>query len=258
MSKLDQAQIQNALLCGQAVVFEEIDSTNEYLLKHYQGLPQGSVCLAEQQTAGRGRRGRKWYSPQSENVYFSILWHYLTEQAAYISSLSLVVALVIAESLQAQQVENIQIKWPNDIYYCGKKMGGILIETKADRNGVHLVIGIGLNLGMTKIDEQIVTQPWADLSHYQFDRNGLVCRLAYQLQKNLKIYPLVGFEHYVERWQSFDIFRHQAVKLVTEGSEIHGISRGINQNGELLLEQNGVITPFGIGEMSLRAEEKQE
>lgn len=256
MSKLNQSQIQTALLCGQALVFDEIDSTNEYLLKHYQTLPQGSVCLAEQQTAGRGRRGRTWYSPQSENVYFSILWHYPTEDAAHISSLSLVISLIIAESLQAQQVENIQIKWPNDIYYCGKKMGGILIETKADRSGIHLVIGIGLNLGMTKVDENIVTQAWSDLSRYQFERNALVCRLAYELQKNLKIYPLVGFEHYAERWQAFDIFRDQPVKLVTEGSEIHGISRGINQHGELLLEQNGVITPFGIGEMSLRADSK--
>lgn len=76
------------------------------------------------------------------------------------------------------------------------------------------------------MDENIVTQAWSDLSGYQFDRNALVCRLAYELQKNLKIYPLVGFEHYAERWQMFDIFRDQPVKLVTEGSEIHGISRG--------------------------------
>lgn len=255
MSKLNPSRIQAALLCGEAVVFDEIDSTNEYLLKNYQTLSQGSICLAERQTAGRGRRGRTWYSPQSENVYFSMLWHYPTEDAAHISALSLVVSLIIAESLQAQQVEHIQIKWPNDIYYCGKKMGGILIETKAERNAIHLVIGIGLNLGMTNVDENIVTQAWSDLSSYQFDRNALVCQLTYELQKNLKIYPIVGFTHYAERWQAFDLFRHQAVKLVIEGNEIHGISHGINQRGELLLEQNGIITPFGIGEMSLRADE---
>lgn len=133
--KLNQAQIQNALICGQAVVFDEIDSTNEYLLTHHQRLENGTVCLAEKQTAGRGRRGRTWYSPESENLYFSILWHYPMEQAADLPPLSLVVALIIAESLTAQNVKDIQIKWPNDIYYQGKKMGGILLETQANRNG---------------------------------------------------------------------------------------------------------------------------
>ena len=253
MHKLNPSRIQSALLCGQAVVFDEIDSTNEYLLQHYQTLEQGTVCLAEKQTAGRGRRGRTWYSPESENLYFSLLWHYPHEVENF-SALSLVISLIIAESLQTHQVEHIQIKWPNDIYYHGKKMGGILIETKADRHGVHLIIGIGLNLGMTQVDEKVVTQAWSDLSAYRFDRNALVCRLARDLQKNLKIYPLVGFSHYAERWQAFDIFHGKAVKLVTEKTEIHGVARGINERGELLLEQEGRISAFGIGEMSLRAE----
>lgn len=252
--KLNQAQIQNALICGQAVVFDEIDSTNEYLLTHHQRLENGTVCLAEKQTAGRGRRGRTWYSPESENLYFSILWHYPMEQAADLPPLSLVVALIIAESLTVQNVKDIQIKWPNDIYYQGKKMGGILLETQANRNGLDVVIGIGLNLGMAKVDENIVTQAWADLSQYHFNRNELVCRLAYELQKNLKIYPLVGFAHYAERWQSFDLFRHKAVKLITEAEEIHGISQGINEQGELILKQGDNLRYFGIGKISLRAD----
>ncbi|TLU74844.1 biotin--[acetyl-CoA-carboxylase] ligase [Mannheimia varigena] len=252
--KLNQSQIQQALICGKAIVFDEIDSTNEYLLTHHQELENGTVCLAEKQTAGRGRRGRTWYSPKSENLYFSILWHYSAEDAANLPSLSLVVSLIIAESLQAQNVADIQIKWPNDIYYQGKKMGGILLESKASRNGLDLVIGIGLNLGMTKVDESVVTQAWADLSQYHFDRNQLACQLAFELQKNLKIYPLVGFSHYAERWQAFDIFLHKAVKLVTESNEIHGTSLGINEQGELLLQQGEIVQSFGIGEMSLRAD----
>ncbi|QLB43444.1 biotin--[acetyl-CoA-carboxylase] ligase [Mannheimia pernigra] len=252
--KLNQAQIQKALLCGQAIVFDEIGSTNEYLLTHHQTLENGSVCLAEKQTAGRGRRGRTWYSPESENLYFSILWHY-PKDAANLPPLSLVVALIIAESLTKQNVDNIQIKWPNDIYYNGKKMGGILLESQANHKGLDLVIGIGLNLGMTKVDEKIVTQAWADLSQYHFDRNKLVCHLAYELQKNLKIYPLVGFSHYAQRWQKFDIFYNKPVKLITENTEIHGTSLGINELGELIiLQQDQVIQYFSIGEMSLRGD----
>lgn len=254
MMKLNQSQIQSALLSGQAFVFDEIDSTNQYLLTHYRNFPQGSICLAEKQTAGRGRRGRTWYSPESDNLYFSILWHYKMGEVENLSALSLVVSVVIAESLRAQNVQDIQIKWPNDVYFQGKKMGGILIETVADRSGVHLVIGIGLNLGMTNVDENIVTQAWSDLAQFHFDRNQLACRLATELQKTLKIYPLVGFEHYQERWQAFDLFKDRTVKLVTEENEIHGISKGINEKGELLLLQGETITAFGIGEMSLRAD----
>ncbi|HDL6170169.1 TPA: biotin--[acetyl-CoA-carboxylase] ligase, partial [Mannheimia haemolytica] len=71
---------------------------------------------------------------------------------------------------------------------------------------------------------------------------------------NLKIYPLVGFAHYAERWQSFDLFRHKAVKLITEAEEIHGISQGINEQGELILKQGDNLRYFGIGEISLRAD----
>lgn len=249
--KLDATKIQSALLYGQAVVFEEISSTNDYLLTHFDRLGQGSVCLAERQSAGRGRRGRSWYSPDSQNLYFSMLWHY-ENSVADLSALSLVVSLVIAESLQAQGVKDIQIKWPNDIYHQGKKMGGILIETKTDHSGIYLVIGIGLNLAMQAQADQHITQAWADLANYQFDRNRLTAELACQLQKNLKIYPLVGFSHYLERWLAVDLFRNQAVKLVTENAEIHGISQGINEKGELLLKKGEQVRSFGIGEVSLR------
>lgn len=254
MSRFDPSEIRQALLCGEVHLFDEIDSTNEYLLNHAGSLACGTVCLAEYQTAGRGRRGRQWYSPQSENLYFSMLWRYEHRDFSTLSSLSLVVALVIAECFEALNVEDIQIKWPNDIYYHGKKMGGILLETKTNRSTLDLVIGIGLNLGMATVDENVVTQAWSDLSQYHFDRNQLVCRLAHELQKNLKIYPLVGFSHYAERWQKFDIFRHKAVKLITEADEIHGTSLGINEQGELVLQQGDTIKYFGIGEISLRAE----
>lgn len=255
LHKLNAEQIQQALLCGNAYVFDEIDSTNEFLLKHYRELKNGSICLAESQTAGRGRRGRQWYSPNSENLYFSLLWRYDATQLEQLPALSLVVSLIIAESLVAQGVEAIQIKWPNDIYHQGKKMGGILIESKADKEGAFLVIGIGLNLAMQNVDEKVVTQRWSDLSHYQFDRNQLVCQLACALQKNLQIYPLLGFEHYLTRWQAFDLFYQQQVTLITDQHAISGISRGINEKGELKLwlPESACEQTFAIGEISLRA-----
>ena len=96
--KLNQPDLQAALLCGEAVIFDEIDSTNEYLLREYKHLAAGSVCAAEHQTAGRGRRGRSWYSGKSQNLCFSLLWRYSADEVRQVSALSLVVALVLAES----------------------------------------------------------------------------------------------------------------------------------------------------------------
>ncbi|MWQ58940.1 biotin--[acetyl-CoA-carboxylase] ligase [Glaesserella parasuis] len=248
----DQHLITSALTQGQTLVFKEIDSTNEYLLTHYKTLPSGSLCVAESQTVGRGRRGRQWYSPESQNVYFSMLWHYPSLDIPQLSSLSLVVSVLIAETFQTLNVPHIQIKWPNDIYYQGKKMGGILIESRVDKTGIYLVIGIGLNLGMNTVDKNVVTQAWSDLSEHQIDRSQLVAELAKHLQNALVTYPQTTFEPYAERWQQFDIFRHQAVRLITENEEIHGISLGINEEGELILQQGEIIRRFATGEMSLR------
>lgn len=256
MIQLDRAFIQESLMCGEALVFDEINSTNEYLLNHCHRLENGSLCLAESQTAGRGRRGRQWYSPQGQNLYFSMLWKYPLPQTDQLSSLSLVVAVIIAETFEELGVADIQIKWPNDIYYQDKKAGGILIESKLDRSGISLVIGIGLNLAMNTIDPNIINQPWADLAQFHFDRNQLAAKLATKLQQGLQTYPETGFAEYSQRWQKFDCFFQKAVKLVTETAEIHGISLGINQKGELLLEREGNIDAFAIGEISLRADQK--
>lgn len=251
MSRLDAERIANAL--GQVLSFEQIDSTNEYLLQHYHQLEAGALCVAEMQTAGRGRRGRQWFSPNSRNLYFSMLWHYDSTEIPDLSALSLVVSVVIAETCEALAIPDIRIKWPNDIYYQGKKMGGILVESRVDRQGIHLVIGIGLNLGMESVDQSIVTQQWSDLSAYAIDRTELVIELGKRLQTALRHYRQQGFEVYAQRWQRFDLFYHRMVKLITENDEIQGLSLGINEQGELVLQQGEIIRAFSIGEISLRA-----
>lgn len=254
MTSFNAKAIQSALSQGQVLIFDEIDSTNEYLLNHCHALSCGSLCLAETQTSGRGRRGRRWYSPQSQNLYFSMLWHYPHAQIPQLSALSLRVSLLIVECLQKLKVPQLNIKWPNDIYYQGKKMGGILIESKIDKNGLYLVIGIGLNLGMTQVDENVVTQAWSDLSHYKPDRNQLSIALAQSLQQALSTYPQTGFAPYAERWQQFDLFVHQNVKVMTETDTLYGVSLGITEEGELILQQGEIIRYFGMGEVSLKAD----
>lgn len=252
--KLNQTLIQSALRYGEVKVFEQIDSTNEYMLEHYKQLTSGSICLAECQTAGRGRRGRQWYSPVSENLYFSMLWQYERSALPHLCSLSLAVAIIIAETFEYLRVPQIQIKWPNDIYYQGKKMGGILIENRTEGENLYLVIGIGLNLAMPPIDAKVIDQPWADLSEFRLDRNQLAASLAEQLQQMLISFPHLDVSELLTRWQKFDCYDQKPVQLLTEQGSIYGIAQGINHKGELLINQNGNITAFAIGEISLRAD----
>lgn len=253
MNPLHAPTIAAALHCGEVYLFDEIDSTNAYLLTHAAQFSSGSICLAECQTAGRGRRGRQWYSPQGKNLYFSLLWKYPQPLPPSLSALSLIVALEIAETFEALGIE-VQIKWPNDIYYQGKKAGGILIESKCDQQGAALVIGIGLNLAMTTVDSNIVNQPWTDFASFSLNRNQLAVDLAARLQRMLNAFLYHELRDLLARWPRFDCFYQKPVKLLTSQGEIKGIAQGINEQGELLLaDDKGDCHAFAIGELSLRA-----
>ncbi|MDG6881667.1 Bifunctional protein BirA [Phocoenobacter uteri] len=246
---LSASLIQSQLTQGELYLFDELDSTNEYLVTHCKNLPKGSICIAKTQTAGRGRRGRNWVAPVG-NLNYSLSWHYPRKVHLVLPPLSLIVGLMVIESLQQQGVKDLSIKWPNDIYHQGKKAGGILIELNTTPSHLHLVMGIGLNLA--PINESSIDQPVSDLSQYQVDLNQLIIYLTAKLQKMLTDYPQTGFQPYYAMWQSYDLFFQQEVSVITESLVYSGISQGINEQGELLLQQQNQIKHFAIGEVSLR------
>lgn len=255
LNLLDQQQINRTLQYGQAIVLRSVDSTNEFLLQN-KSLPSGTICSAEMQTAGRGRRGRQWQSPFAQNLYFSLLWHF-EMSAATLQPLSLVVGICLADTLSELGVENISIKWPNDIYLNGRKLGGILIESRRfERDKQELVIGIGLNLSMQPAAAAQIEQAWANLSEsaVRIERNQLVATLANNLQYVLLQVQQHGVAPYLSRWQYYDHFYQKPIKLLLQQTEITGICQGIDNNsGELLLQTaDGQLLRFNIGEISLR------
>lgn len=246
---------------GSVLVFRSLDSTNEFLLTQ-KDLPSGTICTTEMQTAGRGRRGRQWHSPFAQNLYFSLLWHFQT-QPEKLKALSLVVGICVADTLTELGVENIRLKWPNDIYLNGRKLGGILIESRIfNQQSQQMVIGIGLNLAMQPSDAEQISQPWANLneSAVKIERNQLVATLASRLQQALQQLEQCNSSHYLQRWQQYDYFYQQPIKLLLEQEEIHGICCGIDtDSGELLLKtEDGRIHHFNIGEISVRALHNQK
>ncbi|MDC5822052.1 bifunctional biotin--[acetyl-CoA-carboxylase] ligase/biotin operon repressor BirA [Vibrio europaeus] len=254
MQLLNKEIVQNSL-ANRVELIPIIDSTNQYLLDRVDSLESGSVCLAEYQAKGRGRRGREWVSPFGSNLYLSMFWRLDAGMAAAMG-LSLVVGVAIVESLEEMGLTGVKLKWPNDLYYQDKKLAGILVEMSGQAGAAaNLVIGMGLNLMMSEATEGI-TQPWASLDEVAdnqlIDRNQLAITMITTLHKALDDYELYGMAGFVERWNRLDNFINRSVKLLMGPREISGIARGINEQGAVLLEtENGLETFIG-GEISLR------
>ena len=232
-----------------------IDSTNQYLLDNSSQMHSGTVCLAEYQDKGRGRRGRHWVSPFGSNLYFSMYWR-LEAGIAAAMGLSLVVGVTIVEALEDMGLTGIKLKWPNDLYYQDRKLAGILVEMSGQAGGAaHLVIGIGMNLIMQ--DKNLsIDQPWTSLSHVtgqeDIDRNQLIIKLIQALNRSLENYEQHGMQEFVERWNRLDNFLGRRVHLLIGPNKITGIERGIDPNGAVLLETSDGIKSYLGGEISLR------
>jgi len=251
---LDEAQILSFLPEGRVSVLPVIDSTNQYLLDRIATLSSGDACVAEYQQAGRGRRGRKWFSPFGSNLYLSMYWK-LEQGPAAAMGLSLVIGIIMAEVLQKLGAADVRVKWPNDLYLKDRKLAGILVElTGITGDAAHLVIGAGINLRMREPSADSIDQGWINLQEagVNIDRNQLTATLLTELRLALRQFEIDGLAPFISRWRSLDNFIDRPVKLLIGEQEIHGIERGIDQQGALLLEQDGVIKPYIGGEISLR------
>ena len=254
---LDEEQIARQIEHGRVTVLPVIDSTNQYLLDRLSELQSGDACVAEYQQAGRGRRGRKWFSPFGSNLYLSMYWRLEQGPAAAIG-LSLVIGIVIAEVLQSLGADKVRVKWPNDLYLQDRKLSGILVElTGKTGDAAQIVSGAGINLMMRRVESDVVNQGWISLQEagISIDRNTLAACLIIELRAGFKLFENEGLAPYLTRWEKLDNFINRPVKLIIGDKEIFGISRGIDAQGALLLEQDGMVKPWIGGEISLRSAE---
>ncbi|MNE00157.1 bifunctional biotin--[acetyl-CoA-carboxylase] ligase/biotin operon repressor BirA [Lelliottia amnigena] len=254
---LDENVIRSQLKQGKVTVLPVIDSTNQYLLDRINELNSGDSCVAEYQQAGRGRRGRKWFSPFGANLYLSMFWRLEQGPAAAIG-LSLVIGIVIAEVLHSLGADKVRVKWPNDLYLNDRKLAGILVEmTGKTGDAAQIVIGAGLNMIMRNVQADVVNQGWITLQEagVTIDRNILAVRLIKELRQSLMLFEQEGLSPFLGRWEKLDNFIHRPVKLIIGDKEIFGTSRGIDAQGALLLEQEGILKPWVGGEISLRSAE---
>jgi BirA family biotin operon repressor/biotin-[acetyl-CoA-carboxylase] ligase len=261
---LDRAMILELLPASAVQLLQEldiqqvVDSTNALAARRVQaGAGAGLVCVAEQQTAGRGRRGRNWISPFATNLYLSVVAEF-SQGAAAAEGLSLAVGVAVAEALEQCGVNGLQLKWPNDILHGNAKLGGILIELVGDANGpCKAVIGVGLNVCMPTAAAADIDQSWTDISQIipgSIGRNRLLAAVLGELLPLVFSYEREGFNRWRQRWLQRDAYADRRVVVRSGSHEIAGAVAGIDLSGALLLDTGSGIQAIHGGEVSLRPE----
>lgn len=255
---LESAKIKKALNHNKIdiAVYESLPSTNAYLKqqKHFHA-NEIKICLAEQQTHGKGRLNRDWFSPFARNIYLSCLYPF-QKDISELAGLSLVTSLAIVKTLKHYGIhEKLNVKWPNDIIYDNKKLSGGLIEIHAESHGCsYAIIGIGVNTNMLE-DERQINQPWTSvqkiLGRY-LDRNELVACLINNLLNYLNEFNQSGFQNFIKEWIQADCLTHQVISVKNLNEIITGKVTGINSQGHLLLElSDGTVRAFSSGDTSI-------
>ena len=278
--KLQAESIRAAVVtaCGSdidVVVHDCVDSTNTWSLQQCRaGKALPFACFAEEQTSGRGRRGKEWMMHAGNNIAMSLSWPFaLLHQRIHLLPLS--ISMAVVATLEALKLGDVQVKWPNDVYVRGRKIAGILIETqplgrgqvdatRADSNHVAAVIGVGLNYDMSVSghDESPGLPVLTDICHeLESVQDGDVphrsCVASLLLQQVIEVCQ--SFQHDAERnletfRARYDFCKDKSVEIILDnGDRRAGVARGVNENAELLVMIDGKQHTFNSAQVSVKA-----
>jgi BirA family transcriptional regulator, biotin operon repressor / biotin---[acetyl-CoA-carboxylase] ligase len=232
------------------------DSTNTRIMTRASSdTVDGLAYLADAQTAGRGRRGRRWLSPFARNIALSLGMR-LPRPASELGPLSLVVGLAVIDTLVTLKVPGVALKWPNDIMLDGRKLGGILIElARTDASSSEIVIGVGLNVISSPGVHDRVDQPVAALDEtgLRYGRNALAAALISSIHAYGTRFVEFGFEPMRRVWDQYDLNRGRQVHLRAGDRTLVGQVLGIDDRGALVLDTAAGVRTFSGGEISVRS-----
>lgn len=257
---LDSERIRAALNAGARSWLRDLDirkvvgSTNSDLLAHaHSGSIDGCVRLAELQTAGRGRRGRQWLSPFGQNLALSI-GALVPLEPSRLGGLSLAIGLAVHDALTGAGALDVRLKWPNDVLIGSAKLAGILVELAAHAQGTQVIVGIGVNVALTREAQGGIDQAVADLSAISapVSRNTLAAELINNVLDYLQGFGSSGFQPMMASFNDHHAYHGQPCRLLLGSEVISGVVHGVSEQGELLLETNGRIVSYASGEVSLR------
>jgi BirA family transcriptional regulator, biotin operon repressor / biotin---[acetyl-CoA-carboxylase] ligase len=242
-------------------VFTELDSTNRRLLAAPPQLGALDVCIAEFQTEGRGRRGRRWQAPLGSGIALSVGWQFAGVPAEP-SALTLAVGVAVRRVLERVAGLTISLKWPNDLVFDERKLGGILLELAAEAHGgAHVVVGVGLNVALPAALLRTLCD-WprgavdvaTALGRPPPPRAVIAAALVNELAALFADYPTQGFAAYRTEWRSADYLRGRAVRLEEPTGRSFGTALGIDADGALLVEtEAGKRRRVVAGDVSVRS-----
>jgi BirA family biotin operon repressor/biotin-[acetyl-CoA-carboxylase] ligase len=237
----------------------EVGSTNTRLLSSAPP-PQSTadVCIAELQHAGRGRLGRRWIAAFGGGVAMSLGWT-CSDVVRTLPALSLGVGVAVSRALTRAGATGIKLKWPNDIWFEDHKLGGVLIELRAEAGGpAHVVIGVGVNISLSAEARREIEASGAraaavaDACEGPASRNMVAGAILDELLSMLLQYERLGFAAFRDAWAALDGLNGRAAQVVVGESAVSGIARGVDADGALLLETKERMQRFVSGEASLR------
>jgi len=240
-------------------VLDECLSTNTALAQRAEaGAAHGTALVCEHQSAGRGRRGNTWVSAVGGSVTFSLMWRF-PRGAGELAGLSLAVAVGVAKGLEGLGMRDVAVKWPNDLFRGGGKLGGILIETEGGAVGpVTAIIGIGINVRLDPATRERIGRPAVDIAASSLaipSRTVVLVGVLSSVASSLDLFSREGFapfrQAWLERhaWQGRRVVLSEADRRVAEGEVV-----GIAGDGALELASDRGIQRFRSGELSLSSE----
>ena len=221
-------------------IFNEIDSTNDEA-KRINLNKDFHIIIAEKQYKGRGRLGKKWSSPDLGNIYMTVC----TEKDFSYMPLSLVIGVICKKGIEKFINNNdIELKWPNDILYNNKKVGGVLVEKEVIKESTRTIIGIGINLNIKKEESW-----WGDLSKYKLEtkRNRLI---------NLIISEIIKLEHnydWINEWRSGCMHLNREVEIYKDEEFVKKvIFKDIDENGNGILQSKNGNEKISSGQINIK------
>lgn len=238
-------------------VYGSVDSTNRIAMEMAELHPdQAFLCLAEFQSAGRGRRGRSWFSPYGGSLYLSLTYE-SPGGLAELEGLSLAVGVAACRALRRSGVTGVELKWPNDLIAKDGKLAGILVEVAGEADGpCQAIIGIGVNVRLPQDAGSSIDQAFTDLRRLgagQLTRNALAAALINELTVELAQYRQHGFAPLREEWESYHAWQNRPVVVISGDRQRPGVAVGVTSTGALRLRTPEGEDIVNGGEVSLRA-----
>ncbi len=243
----------------------EVDSTNSRLLAS-QAPPHGlaDACLCELQHAGRGRRGRPWIAPFGSGLAVSLAWTF-RETVRDLPALSLCVGVALVRALSRLGARGLRLKWPNDLWFEDRKIGGVLAELRAEAGGpAHVVIGVGINVSLPPEARRTIAAAaaryevgaLADACGEPPSRNRVAGAVLGELITMLKEFERGGFAAFRAAWLALDALQDRNVEVLLGERRIAGRAHGVDADGALRVSVDGRTQTFVSGDVSLAVEER--